>query len=255
MESSFSCSWGESLCFSAYSLNSLLINGGTVICFHLATLIPFDNYDEGGLSIEGDSCRLLTSFPPSSFITPISFEYPFLLDKADSGLKATLVAFSPEWGWLNDIFFPVYLPRIRLRGVHPVLTCHELYDLVVGVPHAQVMADLQVLQGVYEPPLHVSGFSGAKGLVHEALPSVHYVPEQLERREAVLESPGDEAGGHGGEVSRPYVRKRPVSVSLLSPLPEYGLLPHHRSHLRGVYHGALGAGFRHHEYVALLYVL
>src|SRR5579871_2317251 len=132
----------------------------------------------------------------------------------------------------------------RAGRVDPVLAVLVLDDGARGVPDRAVLGDLQVLEGVDQPALHVPGPARPDRRVDETLAPSHGVEEVLRRREPALVRRRDEPAGVGPQVAPAEVRQGAAEVAAQEALAPDRLLAHGARHLRQVEHGAPGPGLR-----------
>ena len=131
---------------------------------------------------------------------------------------------------------------VPARRVDAVLAVLVLDDRAGGVAYRPVLVDVEVLEGVDQPALHVAGPARPHGRVDQTLPPSHGVEEVFRRRQAALVVRGDESAGVGAQVAAAIVRQRPVEESPHEALAPDGLPPNGAGHLRQVEHRPARAG-------------
>src|SRR5262249_26858390 len=113
-------------------------------------------------------------------------------------------------------------PMVALRRVYPVLSVEELDYVAVWVPNGEVVFDLQVLQCVDQPPLHVPALLLPDRSVHQPFSSSHGMEEELSGGKSVPVVAPDETLGLGGGVVPGEVAEGPPLHTMVDSLPSYG---------------------------------
>ena len=130
--------------------------------------------------------------------------------------------------------------EIAFCRVDAVFAVFELDQNASRVSDGSVALDFEILKGVDETPLEVTGLGCTDGCVDETLAAADGVEEEFRRGKAVLVTRFHETVRVCAEIALGEVRQRSAAVTSVDTGTTNGLLTDTGSHLRNVENGTSG---------------